>query len=336
MGTPKVTPITEIRHAWGFLVWDPEDGITTRAQIILAQGYGANEAPYSSDDFETAGLVLGQFAEGAISEAAGSNTGNGVFTGLQSLAGAPVGAYAMACTQATAGAGAATVQAHEGNVGTGAVGAVTVGAAAQVGAYRLELTATGATAAFDVFNPENELVGQGHVATLFNAGGLSFTLANAGTMTAGDSYDIIVSDNGVALFSLTDPNGKALPTVTVGTAYANEVGFTLGQGSAKFIVGDSFTITIAAGSGLYAPFDPTALNGLQNAVAILGSYRKDTTSAQQQAGALVRGPARVNASELIWGANVTTNAQQNAALAQLAALGILSTPSTLTGAIPTS
>jgi hypothetical protein len=38
-----------------------------------------------------------------------------------------------------------------------------------------------------------------------------------------------------------------------------------------------------------------------------------------------RGPMRVNAAELVWGANVTTTPQKTAALAALAAKGILAT-----------
>jgi hypothetical protein len=275
----------------------------------------------------TAGLVLGRVSGGVAT--AGSNTGNGTFGNIVQEPGAPDGTYNAACTQATTGTPAATAQAHEGNVGTGAIGTVTVTSSAQLGAYRLELTATGATAAFDVFTPGNQLVASGNVASLFNHGGLSFTLANGGTMTAGDSYDIIVSDNGVAQFSLVDPNGNALPPIVVGAAYNHELSFTLSQGSTKFVLGDSFAIATTADGGQYAPWDPTQTNGLQDVAAILGSYRKDTTSASKKAGALVRGPARVNSSELIWGANVTTMAQVNSALSQLEALGIRNTPGTV-------
>ncbi|WP_174296531.1 head decoration protein [Sphingomonas bacterium] len=76
----------------------------------------------------------------------------------------------------------------------------------------------------------------------------------------------------------------------------------------------------------YEPYDPTAADGHQSAVAILYAAR-DTTSADKRAVANVRGPMKVQAAELAWGPNVTTAAQKAAALAQLAALpggGILS------------
>jgi Bacteriophage lambda head decoration protein D len=311
-------PITEVRHAWGFLVWDPSDGIVTREQIVMAEGDGT----------ETAGLVLGRIGVCAAT-AGGGNTGNGVFGTITQLPGAPDGNYVATCTQATSGAGEASTQAHEGNVGTSTFGAITVGPAAELGAYRLELTATGAAAAFDVFTPQGELAAAGHIGTAFNAGGLGFTLTAGGDPTAGDSYDIIVSDDGVALFSLTDPFGRALPPVTVGAAYSSGLDFTLSQGTVKFAVGDTFMIAASAANAQYAAWDPTQTNGLQYVAGILGSYRANTSAMTVNAGALVRGPARVNSSELLLGANVTTAAQVASALAQLSALGIQSTPGTI-------
>ena len=55
----------------------------------------------------------------------------------------------------------------------------------------------------------------------------------------------------------------------------------------------------------------------------LGSEYRDATLADKQAGLTVRGPVKVNAAELIWGAAVTQQ-QQAVALAQLQTLGILS------------
>lgn len=225
MGTPKGITVTETRHAWGFMIWEPSDGIVTRAQITLASGSGV----------ETAGLVLG----------ATLTAGAGVFAALGT------------------------------NTGNPTCGAITVGGAAQIGEY--DLVMNDATH-FVVYLPDEAggvgaEVGHGVFGSAFSAGGLGFTITAGGTAC---------------------------------------------------VAGDSFKIT-TTGTVQYAPFDPTASNGLQNAAAILGSYRKDTTSASQQAAALVRGPARVNSSELIWGANVTTAGQKAAALAQLSVLGIQAT-----------
>lgn len=224
MGNPTVTPITERRHAGGFLIWDPSDGVVTRDQIVLLTGNGV----------ETAGLVLGKVTKGTAAFAAlGTNTGN------------------PTC------------------------GAITVGAGAVHGEY--DVVMDDATH-FHVLAPPGgepgapgEEVGHGVFGGAFNAGGLGFTITAGGTAC---------------------------------------------------VPGDSFKITVADGSEKYVPFDPTAGDGREVAAGILWSEYRDTTSADQGAVALVRGPARVNSNELVWGANVTTTNQKTAALATLAALGI--------------
>jgi hypothetical protein len=220
MGNPLVTPISEQWHAWGFLVWDADDGMVSRDTITLLTGSG----------IVTAGTVLGQVSVGAAAAAAlGTNTGNGTF------------------------------------------GAITVAAPAVAGIYAVE---------FD------------------------------------DATHFVVSS----------PNGQEIGHGTTGAAFAaGGIGFTITAGGTPFAPGDSFKVTVAAGSGKWVPFDPTGNDGREVAGGILGSGYKDTTSADQVAAALVRGPARVNSNELVWGANVTTTPQKTAALAALKLLGIQAT-----------
>lgn len=81
-----------------------------------------------------------------------------------------------------------------GNVGTGTItDAPTVAAPAKQGRYQAILLATSATAAFAVYDPDGILVGHGNVATEFTGGGLTFTIANAGTMTIGDTFYVDVT-----------------------------------------------------------------------------------------------------------------------------------------------
>lgn len=230
MAAPQVTPITETRHAWGFMVWEPEDGMVTRQQITLLTGNGV----------QTAGLVLGKVAVGAAAFAAlGTNTGNPTCGAITVAAPAVAGEYDVIMEDATH---FIVLQTPAGGGGAG------------------------------------EEIGHGVFGAAFNAGGLGFTITAGGT-----------------------------PCIDT----------------------DSFKITVAAGSGKYVPFDPTGNDGREVVAGILGSYRKDTTSADQQAGALVRGPARLNASELLWSAGVTTHPQVVAALAALSALGIQSSLGTV-------
>lgn len=222
MGSPTVTPLIERRHAGGYVVWDPDNGMISRSAIIIASGSGLCGA----------GLVLGA-----------------VLTG----------------TAAAAALGT--------NVGNGAMGAIVVTGAAKPGDYKLIILEPAANAgAFIVEDPDGVEVGHGNVAAAFAAGGLSFTLAD---------------------------------------------------GTTDFAAGDSFTITVT-GTVKYGPYDPTANNGLQIAAAIMWSELVDATSADRKAVANVRGPIKVQAAELDWGANVTTNGHKATALTQLAKLGILS------------
>ena len=75
--------------------------------------------------------------------------------------------------------------------GTGVVSAVSLGAEAQNGAYRVQLLATSATAEFEVIAPDGSKLKRGQVATAYASSHVNFALANGGTMTAGDSFNII-------------------------------------------------------------------------------------------------------------------------------------------------
>jgi len=77
--------------------------------------------------------------------------------------------------------------------GTGVVSGMSLGPDAQVGTYRVQLTATSATAAFTVRAPDGSLLAGGNVATAYASSHVNFTLANGGTMSSGDYFNIIVT-----------------------------------------------------------------------------------------------------------------------------------------------
>ncbi|MBV8973098.1 MAG: head decoration protein [Sphingomonadaceae bacterium] len=133
----------------------------------------------------------------------------------------------------------------------------------------------------------------------------------------------VVEFDSATNYIVSAPNGQEVGHGTTGAAFAaGGLGFTITAGGTAFAAGDSFTVTPAAGTGKWAPYNPLAGDGTEVAAGILFGTR-DATSADQRAVADVRGPMRVNVNELIWGANVTTQLQQTTALAQLQALGIL-------------
>lgn len=126
-------------------------------------------------------------------------------------------------------------------------------------------------------------------------------------------------------YVVEDPTGVEVGHGTTGVAFAaGGLTFTITAGGTAAVPGDTSTITVAAGSGKYVPYDPTGADGREFACAILFGGR-DTTSADKPAVGHVRGPMRVNSNELVWGANVTTTPQKTAALAALQALGIQAT-----------
>ncbi len=123
------------------------------------------------------------------------------------------------------------------------------------------------------------------------------------------------------LFQIADPDGNVIGHYVVGAAaFAVQIKFTIADGSTDFVAGDGFDVTIAAGSGKWKKHISGAVDGTETAAGILLDGR-DATSADAKA-VIVDGPAEIASLELTWDASVDDNTKKNAALAQLAALGI--------------
>ncbi|MEP9376198.1 hypothetical protein ABLE91_05755 [Aquabacter sp. CN5-332] len=122
-------------------------------------------------------------------------------------------------TFAATGAGSA---AASGNVGTGTITASpAVAAGAKEGRYTIVLTATGATAPWIMQDPNGNIVGDGVVASAATIDGIGpFTISNAGTMTAGDTYYIDVTYTANADFlGLAVLNPAVPPNASAPDAY---------------------------------------------------------------------------------------------------------------------
>lgn len=169
--------------------------------------------------------LAGQIANGetsnrisrTIESAAGVGFGQPVFRGTADH-GVVVGA-----TFAATGAGSEAA----GNVGTGTItDAPTIAAGAKQGRYQAVLLATSATAKFQVLDPDGVLIGVGNVATEFSGGGLTFTIANAGAMTIGDTFYVDVTYTANVKFMGLTILSHSLQVLAGGTAdlyaqYAN-------------------------------------------------------------------------------------------------------------------
>lgn len=89
---------------------------------------------------------------------------------------------------------------------------------------------------------------------------------SAGSLTG--SYAVVATSPTV--FSVTDPEGNALPNATAGTAYSQSgINFLITAGSTAFAVGDSFAVTTVDAAGQYKQSVATATDGSQTPSAIL-------------------------------------------------------------------
>jgi len=124
-----------------------------------------------------------------------------------------------------------------------------------------------------------------------------------------------------AAFSVMSPDGDALPDAEADVAFTNEqLNFTINTVGVAFIVGDSFTVTVAAGSGQIMALSLTAVDGTQDAYGIsIGAYG---AAAATDEGVLVVRDAQIVPAYLTWPAGAS-DAQKAAALAQLKLNGIV-------------
>lgn len=141
--------------------------------------------------------------------------------------------------------------------------------------------------------------------------------ARAGVYTA---RCIAAAGNG-GTFRIEDPSGVVLGDVAVGATWSEQIKLVIADGSSDFVVGDGFDITVAVGSRKVKPLNFAATDGTQNADCIL-HVGVDATSADVETAVNVR-DTQVIDNQLIWPAGATTN-QKSAAMAQLAAKGIIS------------
>jgi len=129
---------------------------------------------------------------------------------------------------------------------------------------------------------------------------------------------ITAATNG-GTFQVFDPKGRELGTVAVAATFADQIKFVIADGSTDFIVGDTFLVTVAAGSLKLTALAPAALDGSQDAVGVLG-IATDATSADMPIMFIARN-AVLAANKIVWPGGATTP-QKTLATTQLAALGI--------------
>ncbi len=112
---------------------------------------------------------------------------------------------------------------------------------------------------------------------------------------------ITAAANG-GIFRVFDPKGNALGDVAVGGTFANQIKFVIADGATDFVVGDTFSITVAAGSGKYVKSLAASVDGSQVPDAILVEDT-DATAADVDTPAYFRG--QFSDAEVIYGTGHT-------------------------------
>ena len=134
-----------------------------------------------------------------------------------------------------------------------------------------------------------------------NTGNGTFGAITVGAAAKPGNY--VLTATGATTFTAVDPDGSALPNVTVGNAYSQGgLGFTITAGGTAFVAGDSFTIDVVDAVGQFVLSVKTASDGSQTPSAILADDA-DATDGPVTAGAYVM--AEVNARALHYDASWT-------------------------------
>lgn len=275
------------------------------------------------------GTVLSKLLLGAaVAAAVGGNTGTGILT-LDAApldTGAQVGVYHLVCIGGTDTVGAPAFVGTGNGVLTRAAPAFAAGVL--VGNWKVTCVAAAANGGeFSVRRPDGTIDGYAKVGVAYD-GYIKFTVADgAADFIVGDEFTLAVTAAVAAnsgVFSVTAPDGTVLPNATVGVAYDHQIKGTIADGGVDFIVGDGFTVTIAAGSAKYVALDFTKHDGSEVAVNILADRTFIPANTDVVAPALIRHGVVVEEA-LIWPAGATDN-QKAAALALLATHGITTKP----------
>jgi hypothetical protein len=278
----------------------------TLGSAVLALGAGALKR----------GTPLGRILLAISAAVAGTNAGsNGTCTGVALGTGAKVGAYLLTCI-------GGELAATKGNcIGTGD-GALTLDGTtplldgAQAGIYRIVCIEPGSNAGiFAVHDPRGVFIGKHVVGGAAFATQIKFAIADGSNadFVAGDYFEVTVAQSvpadGLATFSVVDPDGVALANAVVGTPYVGAINFTLNDGSNNFDIGDTFTITVSATLGNWKQAVSTAVDGSQ-AVDMILAEDADATSATQPVPVYLDGV--FNEDAIIWGGADTANTHRQA------------------------
>ena len=157
-----------------------------------------------------------------------------------------------------------------------------------------------------------------------NTGDGEATLADPalGALAEAGIYRLACITAGAAgTFQVLSPKGYVLPDLTVGTAYeGGHLNLTVADGAADFAAGDTFVVEVS-GDGKAVGFDPAAVDGTAEAIGIVAYDVTAPDGTDAEVTAILRDAVLADRA-IVWPAGIT-EAQKNAAIADLEARGIL-------------
>lgn len=121
-------------------------------------------------------------------------------------------------------------------------------------------------------------------------------------------------------FGVEDPDGFNIGKGRTGTAYGDDLGFTITAGGTAFVADDGFDITVGAGTKEFTQLAPSATDGSQIASAVL--FAAAAADAASVEATIHDRDCEVNGLVLVWPDGITDN-QKVAAIQDLAANGII-------------
>ncbi|WP_027853846.1 head decoration protein [Marinobacterium litorale] len=143
-------------------------------------------------------------------------------------------------------------------------------------------------------------------------GSMGAITVGAGAMAGDYVLTITEAATNAGEFQVVDPEGDVVGLGTVGSEFSGGgLTFTLADGAADFAKGDTFTITVAEGSGKIVEWDPAANDGSEIAAGVLFD-NVDATSGDKK-GVLIARLAEVNGAELVYLSGATSGNKATAA-----------------------
>lgn len=121
-------------------------------------------------------------------------------------------------------------------------------------------------------------------------------------------------------FQVEDPDGVVIGVATVAVEFTTHLTFTIADGGTDFAAGDSFTITVAAGSGKYKEWNPSNTDGSETAAGVL--WDAVDASAADKAGVAIVRDAEVHGDSLVWFSGASSG-NKTTGKSQLATLGVI-------------